>query len=148
MTRLAMQVVVLVAVSVALGMASNALRPQGIDWSGRDPERFRHPDVEFLDVETAASLHAVSTTLFLDARAPEAFAAGHVFGAVSLPADNQETAYEELRDFLGPEMTFVVYSDDSMLAVRVAKFLNARGFKAQVLEGGWEAWQDRRLPVE
>lgn len=148
MIRLATQVLVLTVVSVALGMASNALRPQGIDWGGRDPERFRHPDVVFLKVEEAASLHAISTTLFLDARAPEAFAAGRVFGAVSLPADSQETAYDELRDFLTPEMTLVVYSDDSMLAVRVAKFLNARGFEARVLEGGWEAWQDKRLPVE
>ena len=150
MARLIAQTVALLGLSVLLGVGANALRSQGIDWRGNDPERFRHSDVEFLRVPQAATLHESASTkvLFLDARPSADFAQRHVFGAVSMPADGVEAAYEELRDFLDTDMTLVVYAGDSMLAVRVAKFLAARGYAARVLEGGWEAWQERRLPVE
>ena len=148
MSRLAGQVLMLLGVSVVLGLVTNALRSEGIDWGGRDPERFRHPDVEFLAADEAAPLQAQSTTLFLDARTPAEFAAQHVFGAVSLPAGALDTAYEELRDFLAPEMELIVYAGDTMSAVRVAKYLSERGYRVRVLEGGWEAWLDERLPVE
>ncbi len=150
MARLAAQTLALLALSVALGLGANAWRSEGIDWRGSDPERFRHQDVEFLRLPEAATLHANAspTTLFLDARDPAEFARRHVFGAVSMPADDVETAYEELRDFLSSDMTLVVYAGDSMRAVRLAKFLNARGYATRVLEGGWEAWQERGLPAE
>lgn len=150
MKRLAAQTLVLLLLSVALGLGANAWRSEGIDWRGSDPERFRHQDVEFLRLPEAAALHesASPMTMFLDARDPADFARGHVFGAVSMPADDVEAAYVELRDFLDPGMTLVVYAGDTMRAVRLAKFLSSRGYAARVLEGGWEAWQERRLPVE
>jgi len=148
MARLAGQVLVLLGVSILLGLVTNALRSEGIDWGGRDPERFRHPDVEFVSTDEAAPLQSQSTTLFLDARTPAEFSAQHVFGAVSLPAASLDGAYAELRDFLAPEMELIVYAGDTMSAVRVAKYLSERGYKARVLEGGWEAWQDERLPME
>lgn len=148
MKRLLAQVATLLLVGVVLGLTTNFLRPRGIDLGGRDPERFRHGDVEFVAVEEAAAQLEDADTLFLDARPPEEFVQRHVFGAISFPADTQEQTYEELRDFLAPEMRLVVYAGDSMRAVRLVKFLSARGFEARVLEGGWEAWQERHLPVE
>ncbi len=64
------------------------------------------------------------------------------------PADGVEGAYEELRDFLAPEMTLVVYSQDLLLSVRAARFLTERGYDAFVLDGGWNAWRDARQPLE
>jgi len=148
MKRLVAQIVALLLLAVLLGLTTNALRSQGIDLGGRDPERFRHPDVAFIAATQAASLLEDVNALFLDARPPEEFERRHVFGAVSFPADDQERAYEELRDFLAPEMQLVVYGGDSMRAVRLVKFLSERGYQARVLEGGWETWQERHLPVE
>ena len=56
MKRLVAQILVLLVLAVVLGLTTNALRSQGIDLGGRDPERFRHPDVEFLALPEAASL--------------------------------------------------------------------------------------------
>lgn len=148
MKRLAAQILALLALAVLLGLTTNALRSQGIDLGGDDPERFRHPDVEFVALPEAASLLENVETLFLDARPPEEFDRRHVFGAVSFSADDLEAAYEELRDFMTPETSLIVYAGDSMRAVRLVKFLAARGYQARVLEGGWEAWQEQRLPVE
>jgi rhodanese-related sulfurtransferase len=148
MKRLVAQILALLVLAVVLGLTTNALRSQGIDLGGRDPERFRHPDVEFVALPEAATLLEDVETLFLDARPPVAFDRRHVTGAVSFPADDPDVAYEELRDFMTPEMNLVVYAEDSMRAVRLIKFLAARGYQARILEGGWEAWQEQRLPVE
>ena len=102
----------------------------------------------FVDLGEAERLHADPTTLFLDARDAESFAQRRVFGAVSFPADDIETAYAELRDFLAPDMPLVVYSKDLLLAVRAARYLQERGYDAAVLDGGWDAWHRARLPVE
>lgn len=148
MARLAAQVAALVGIAVVLGLASNALRSEGIDWG--DPEHYRYPDVEYVRVDEAAPLHPQATTLFLDARSGAEFAAGHVFGAVSLPAEAVGATYEELRPFLASTLDLVVYADedDAMSAVHVARFLNERGYRARVLDGGWQAWQEKRFPVE
>ncbi|MFQ5601119.1 MAG: rhodanese-like domain-containing protein [Candidatus Krumholzibacteriia bacterium] len=146
--RLAFQVVVLVVVSGVAAFVANGLRSGGIEWRGGDPERFRYPGVEFISIEDAAVLHEDLSTLFLDARSPRDFETRHVFAAVSFPADDVEAAYEELRDFLDPQMNLVVYSTETLVAVRAARFLGERGFRASVLDGGWEEWRGRRLPVE
>ena len=146
--RFSIQVLVLLGAAVILGAGTNALRSDGIAWGGRNPERYRYPDVDFLPVEEAAKIHDQVTTLFLDARPAAEFAHRHVAGAVSFPADSVQAAWESLRDFVDPQMTLVVYGDDIVLAVRAAKFLGERGCRAQVLDGGWSAWTDHRYPVE
>ena len=148
MRGLSIQVLILVVAAAILGAGANALRSDGIAWGGRNPERYRYPDVDFLPVEAAAKIRDQVTTLFLDARPAAEFAHRHVAGAVSFPADSVQAAWESLRDFVDPQMTLVVYGDDIVLAVRAAKFLGERGCRAQVLDGGWGAWTDHRFPVE
>ena len=147
MKRLAVQIFVLLAVSAGLAFAANRLRTDRIALQA-DPTRYRYQDVRFVDLGEAERLHADPTTLFLDARDAESFAQRRVFGAVSFPADDIETAYAELRDFLAPDMPLVVYSKDLLLAVRAARYLQERGYDAAVLDGGWDAWHRARLPVE
>ena len=146
--RLSIQVVVLLAAAALLAVVTNSLRSDGIAWGRRDPERFRYPDVDFMPVKDAASIRDDVTTLFLDARPAAEYTRRHVSGAVSFPADSLEAAWAELRDFLDAQMTLVVYGDDAVVAVRAAKFLADRGLRPRVLEGGWHAWSDQRLPVE
>jgi rhodanese-related sulfurtransferase len=145
--RLTFQVLTLALLSAGLATLSIALRSGGLRLDS-DPETFRYRDVEFISIEDASALHDEVTTLFLDARPAREFETRRVFGAVSFPADALDSSYAELRDFLDREMTLVVYSKELPLAVRVSKFLDERGYHAPILEGGWEAWRDGRLPVE
>lgn len=147
MVRLALQVLVLLAVSAGLALAANYWRADRLELH-TDPARYRYQDVRFIAVEDAALLQEDAMTLFLDTRERQAYERRHVFGAVSFPGDAIETAYEELRDFLVSDMTLVIYSDDLLVSVRTARFLSERGFDAAVLDGGWNAWRDARLPVE
>lgn len=142
-----MQILVMAAVAGALAFGSNALR-SGLPWSGSAAEEIVHRDVEWIDAaEAGALVHDVST-LFLDARPSATFENRRVQGAVSFPADAAESAYAELRDFLDPSMTVIVYADDANLSVRAARFLKERGLTVRCLSGGWDAWQDARLPTE
>lgn len=147
MVRLAFQVLILLAVSAGLALAANALRAHRLELR-TDPARYRYQDVRFITVHDAGLQHEDPMTLFLDTRDVANYERRHVFGAVSFPGDDIETSYKELRDFLAPDMTLVIYSDDLLLSVRTARFLSERGFDAAVLDGGWKAWRDARLPVD
>lgn len=145
--RLLSQILVIGALSGVLGFASNTLR-QGLPWGGSSSEEIIYRDVTWIDATEAAPLQSDVTALFLDARPVAAFERHRIHGAVSFPADAVEAAYGELRDFLDPSMVLVVYADDPNLVVRVAKFLDARGFTARCLLGGIDAWERERLPTD
>lgn len=88
--------------------------------------------------------------LWVDAREPAAFAAGHVPGAVALG----ETAWEEgLADFVErwqPGVLVVVYCDGAECEAsrRVARRLQTELGIAEVavLREGWPAWQKSGRP--
>jgi rhodanese-related sulfurtransferase/DNA-binding HxlR family transcriptional regulator len=102
-----------------------------------------------LDTVTRAELRKrlrAGDVVVLDVRPEPEFRAGHIAGAVSLPAaeltrrlrevpkDRQVVAYCR-----GP---YCVYADD---AVRT---LNRRGYRAARLEDGFPEWAEAGLPVE
>jgi len=151
LTRLLAQMLSLLALAAILAVGSNALRPGTsgrLPWSGSDPESMVYRDIDWISVSDAAPLHEEMTTIFLDARSPEAFERQRVYGALSLPADALDVHWAELRDFLDASMTLIVYADDPNLTVRTVEFLQARGLPARGLSGGWNAWRDARLPEE
>jgi rhodanese-related sulfurtransferase len=141
------QILVMAAAAGVLAFTSNAMR-SGLPWRGSAAEEIVHRDVDWIDAtDAAALLHDVSA-LFLDARPAAAFENRRVQGAVSFPADALDAAYADLRDFLDASMTVIVYADDANLTVRAARFLKERGLNVRCVAGGWEAWQDARLPTE
>ena len=141
-----LQILVLVAAAFMAGFTSNAVR-QTLQWHGNDPQFLKH-DIVGVSADEAAQLQNDPTTLFLDARPAAEFAAGHIHGATSFPAEDKDAAYSELRDFLGPDMKALVYGDNSMQVVGVAEYLEERGHVVRALEGGWNGWQKHKLPVE
>ena len=148
MKRLALQILAVLLISAALAVASNTLRTGGLPWSGSQPEALVYRNIDWISVEDAAPLQDDVMTLFLDARPQAQFAQRRVFGSVSLPADDLQANWVEIRDFLDTRMTLIVYADDPNLTVRVVEFLAARSFQVEGLGGGWEAWQDAHLPEE
>jgi len=99
---------------------------------------------EFLMLEKAPG------TVIVDARSPEAFAVGHVPGAVNLPL---ETASDDPAALarLAPGPNLVVYCDDSgcLVSTRLARLIRERtGRNAMVYEGGWEEWSAVGMPHE
>jgi rhodanese-related sulfurtransferase len=87
----------------------------------------------------------LKSTVVVDVRAKNEYDAGHIAGAISIPAG--EIAARAKR--LPKSKRIVCYDDMSGLAERAALELQTLGFtEVAVLEGGYQAWLDAKLPVE
>ena len=75
--------------------------------------------------------------LLIDLRAPEAYAASHMLGAISIP-------YDELNDWtdrLPTGVLIILYDQDGKLSDEAAQMLNKNGFpEAKSLLGGLNEW--------
>jgi rhodanese-related sulfurtransferase len=140
--------VVLVVAAAAVGLVANAARPGGVALAAYQPPTQCASGAEAAagpaDVAPAeaAAWCGQPDVVIADARSAEAYAEGHVAGAVHLPcAANGSAASEALAKFSGARR-IVVYGQSSAEARPVAESLQRRLPKAhvQVLAGGFPAW--------
>jgi rhodanese-related sulfurtransferase len=103
-----------------------------------------------IDLQRAQQLFDSGTGIFIDAREPGPFAAGHIAGALNLPWEGYEEHLAVL-EILPQEGTIVTYCDggECELSVQLADFLAQQGFQqVRVFFGGWEEWQASGYPTE
>ncbi|HYF49620.1 MAG TPA: rhodanese-like domain-containing protein [Planctomycetota bacterium] len=89
--------------------------------------------------------------MIVDVRSPQAFAAGHPFGAQNAHAPKFMDRYPELSKHMpGAEsVVLMCESEQCPYADRVAKLLIDAGHdNIKVLHGGWKAYAAAGLPVE
>lgn len=79
-----------------------------------------------------AAKQAEAGALWLDVRTPEEFAAGHIKGAMSLPAHQIRERYQELDS----EKNYICYCGNGALSASAAFILVERGGNAWHLRGG------------
>ena len=136
-----------------LGLAVNALRPGGIPlvaplpFEQDCPEKLALPRGPLVDIERATRLAAAGRALLLDARPAEAFAAGHIPGARSLPFSFLSSVDARLAASLKRWPLLIVYCDSprDRLAGLLAEELRQQGLTGvRVLSGGLPAYSDRR----
>ena len=95
--------------------------------------------VSFVDAEDLAS---DKSALVLDVREGEAFAAGHIPGALNLPRGQMEWLVD--RQLPDPNRRILVYCGNGEMATLAAATLHELGFaRTAVLRGGLKAWQDK-----
>lgn len=82
----------------------------------------------------------------LDVRPPEEFAAGHLPGAVNVPADDLVRCLKKLPRTL--EVIAYCRGPYCLLSVDAVALLRMKGFKARRLEDGFPEWKAAGLPVE
>ena len=80
---------------------------------------------------------------FLDVREPYEWAEGRIEGAVHIPLQQVLDGHTEGLD---PERPVVIYCRTANRSEVAGLMLDARGFRAQVIEGGSEAWVAEGLP--
>lgn len=87
----------------------------------------------------------LSQALWIDARSPEAYALGHVPGAVRLSEAEWETSLPGVLEKWQPEIPVIVYCSSAQcgtaqsVADRLRRELGCD--HVYVLRGGWEAWR-------
>lgn len=146
----------LIAFGILFGLVANAVSPRGIPWTGdfsrgaalanRSEEELKElpPVVEMADVKAAIAA-GDSLLAVLDARAPDAYAEGHLPGALNLSVENLDEAYAPLKDTLTKKNRIIVYCDggDCELSHDLAEALKSLGHKrVQLFAGGIAAWTE------
>ncbi|HEX8953042.1 MAG TPA: rhodanese-like domain-containing protein [Polyangia bacterium] len=145
---------VLVVAGAALGLAGNAARPHGLRIAAFAPAtecsggaEGGAPTPAVMSPAEASALCGQPSVVIADARAANAFAEGHVAGAVHLPCDaGGQTVVDALAHFSHAQ-TIVVYGQSTDDARPVADSLQRRhpDVKVAILDGGFAAWSQAGL---
>ena len=145
--------IVLVVAGAALGLAGNAARPHGLrvaafapptECSGAEASA---PSPTVMSPTEASSLCGQPNVVIADTRPANAFAEGHVAGAVHLPCDAGGSSAVEALSHFSHAHTIVVYGGSTEEARPVAEALQHRhpDVKVAVLDGGFAAWSSAGL---
>jgi len=145
----------LLFIGIALGVLFRGIRGPDIPWSGGWSEKevvARHLEgLEEISLQEAWESHQAGKALFLDARDPGSFQAGHLPGALSVPPPDAEGFSEEIRGLAQAGMIPIAYCDgvDCPLSAELARRLQEMGVEGvRVLVNGWSRWRDSGYPVE
>jgi rhodanese-related sulfurtransferase len=133
---------------ILLGFVVNQISPRGISLLGAPKQAAAAG--EFISLERAREFWDNGAALFLDARAPADYAAGHIGNALNLPALSFESHFGAVAPMLAPESPLVLYCDGTEcdLSHRLAASLRQLGFtNSHVLFNGWTAWRQAGWPV-
>jgi rhodanese-related sulfurtransferase len=139
---------VIIVLGIAVGLAANLISPRGLPLFA--PASPTPAASEFIPLDQAKSLWLGGTALFLDAREPDDFAAGHIGNALNLPAQSFSLHFPEVAPVLSPDSELVLYCDgkECELSHHLAANLRQQGFtNLHVLANGWTAWHEAGLPT-
>ena len=140
------QALIVVLVGAAVGLAANGLSPRRIPVL--TPPKAPPHAADVVTLQDAQALWNSGTALFLDARAPADYQAGHIAGALSLPIDDFDDYYLKVQPLLTPDAAIVAYCDgmDCDLSHRLMDRLREFGFhNVKLLVNGWTAWHTAGL---
>lgn len=141
------EILVLLAVSIIVAAGVNMLRPDPLPWLGdfaeKEYEEAAAKGLEPMTPGEAAAFLGADDYLFIDARTPEEFAAGHVSGAVSLPSEAIFGDMDAATKDIPKDATLIVYCGDIACgkSKELAESLKAAGFtKVVTMPEGMEGW--------
>ena len=147
--RLAGAGAVLLAVSAALGLAVNVLRPAAArlpwtsDWSRHVENLAFRAGVPVTFLEGVRMRVGSTNAVVFDARIPEQYAAGHLPGAIHLPLEDVDRQLGAHAARLRPDTPILVYCGgaDCTDALDLALKLRELGFADLTLyPGGYAEW--------
>ena len=149
--RAAVEAAAIVGLAAAWGLGWNAVDPRGVAVAAPLPARAAR-DPRYLTHAAARTLyHRSAQTVFVDVRPLAAWRAGHVPGAVHVPANDFAAAWERAGARLADVRDLVLYCDSAHcdLAERVRpRFLDLGIPRVRIYGGGWAAWEAAGEPVK
>ncbi len=148
------EALLIMIVVVPLALIVNQFRSSGIPlWPLPDAENTSEvvsKNTGAISIEEAAIKLQEKGTLFLDARAPEDYSAGHVAGALNLPVHQFDQHFLHVVQQLETSPIIITYCDgvDCPQGCDLALTLKEMGFeKVYFLADGLNEWISRGLPT-
>lgn len=156
MRRVILQAILITLASMTIGAVVNSVRPdrdakgqpRRLSWITPPPPELGPGDL--VGLEEAEQLWLEGNAVFLDARQPQDYAAGHIANAHNLPVDRLAEFYPDVAGWLTPEGQIIVYCDgeDCELSHRLMTQLRELGYRhVRVLHNGWTVWRRAGLPI-
>jgi rhodanese-related sulfurtransferase len=148
------EAVFIILAAIFIALVVNALRPAGIDiFVDRNTPAVQDVDspARILGVDDAIKKHNENIGIFVDARSPDEFAAGHIPGAVSLPDSFFDDMIETFIVKIDPQSDIITYcsSIDCHQAQDLAEKLCFAGFEnVFYFAGGLSLWMEYKMPVQ
>ena len=139
---------IVVMLGMGLGLAANQVSPRGLPLI--TPAERSSTAGEYIPLDQAGQLWRRGAALFLDAREPADFAAGHIGNALNLPAQSFPEHFSDVAPMLTPTSELVLYCDgkECELSHRLASSLHQLGYtNTHLLFNGWTAWRQAGLPT-
>jgi len=137
--------VAIVLVGGALGVFANAVSGGGIPLIASDAA----PGTP-IGLAAARRVHQPGGATFVDARPRDAFAAGHIEGALNVPYGERAGELGKLRRELPRTRPLVAYCEGGSCtsAFELSVWLGANGWRdVKVLADGYPAWEAAGFPV-
>ena len=139
----------IVLLGAALGLVGNQLSPRGLPLIAK-PKPVPAAS-EFIPLKDANQLWKNGGAMFVDAREPADFHAGHIPNAFNLPVLSFAEHIPQLAPMIGPESKLILYCDglECELSHRLGVKLRELGYtNSQILLNGWTAWRGAGYPMQ
>jgi len=160
--RTAKEIVILLGLSIAAAFMVNYFLPDGIalvgqwDTSQGVVTAMAKNDIviegiEIGTVDEARQLFDSGEYVFVDARSPEDYEAGHIPGAVSLPVGQSEERVAAFLEHYPPEASIITYCSGRTCqdSHHLAEFLLEFGYdNVTVFIDGFPGWEAEGHPIE
>jgi len=149
------QGVFLVCLGALIAAGFNAIRPQGLSWTGEWSPAFlaasQRQGLEEIPLQEAWASYQAGKVLFLDARDPVSFYEGHIQGALNVPPGEAQNYLKQVMARARSGLAIIAYCDgvDCPLSPELARTL--QGFdipSVKVLVDGWGCWLKAGYPIE
>jgi rhodanese-related sulfurtransferase len=153
----AKEAIVLILAAVGIALVMHAVRPDKIRLfpaavkQGGPQQSPSKAGISEISLQAALHLFKNKAAIFVDARHPVDFHAGHIKGAVNLYAADQDAWLPKFLAAHSPDALIVTYCDGEHchLAKQLAELLYFNGFNhVRYLKNGWTRWHDAGFPVE
>ena len=155
MKRSILQVIGIIIVSGAVGIAVNTFRANGIPLVEHWEDKVLHEQVTgglpVVSLKQAKEAHVSGKALFVDARDSDLYEEGHIPGAVNLPVREFELVFPKLKERLLAATWVITYCDGASceLSVQLTEKLLFTGVdRIEIFAGGIQQWQGAGQPVE
>jgi rhodanese-related sulfurtransferase len=144
--------VAIVTVAVCLGLLANHISARSLPlFASEESLRPAVPSaIAYIGLDEVRQRMEEPGVIIIDARPPEAFASGHVRGAVSLPAADFQKQQRSMEARLRAATLLICYCDGITCddGARLCALLSAAGYRNTTLMfEGWEGWQKAGYPT-
>jgi rhodanese-related sulfurtransferase len=148
--RIALEILAILLIGAGAGVLLNALRPDPLPYALPGTVLETECGVRAVFIREAHRLFEAGDYVFVDAREDGEFRAGHIEGALSLPAEQFRALYPELQVWAAGQPLLIYGASENLLAAdELARSLREEGEpKLLIFAAGFEGWRARGYPTE